>query len=85
MQRACCGPNKASNLAQKADELNRLKEVHSELYQCSKATKPTGLVGVVMNTCVSTSGEVYYDASGTWLSYTLPLCGSLLEELVVEM
>ena len=39
-----------------------------------------------MNTPVSTSGEVYYDASGTWLPpYTLPLCGSPVEELVVEM
>ena len=42
MQRACYGPNKASNLAQKTDELNRLKEVHSELYRRSKAAKPTG-------------------------------------------
>jgi len=86
MQRACYGPNKASNLAQKTDELNRLKEVHSELYRRSKAAKPTGLVGVVMNTPVSTSGEVYYDASGTWQPpYTLPLCGSPVKELVVEM
>ncbi len=65
MEKGCCGPQNDPLITENEKELKTLKEAYSEIFNRSKAIRPSGAVARDPNRPTNTNA--YYDSTGLWL------------------